>query len=64
MICKTTRPTSIFWENDYISWEVDKNEATENDAAKTWLGISQSIIRAVESNYMQNDRADLNFQGK
>ena len=31
---------------------------------KLWLCISQSIIRAVEIGYMQNDQADLNFQSK
>ena len=30
---------------------------------KNWLYIYQSIIRAVESNHMQNDQANLNFQG-
>ena len=29
-----------------------------------WPYISRSIIRAVEHNYMQNDRADLNFRSK
>ena len=31
---------------------------------KLWLCISQSINRAVEIGYMQNDQADLNFQSK
>ena len=28
-----------------------------------WPYISYIILRAVEANYMQNDRADLNFRG-
>ena len=28
-----------------------------------WTYISQSIFRAVERNYEQNDRADLSFKG-
>ena len=29
---------------------------------KLWPYISHIILRAVETNYMQNDRADFNFQ--
>ena len=29
-----------------------------------WQYISHIILRAVETNYMQNNRADLNFQGR
>ena len=29
-----------------------------------WPYISDIILIAVEANYMQNDQADLNFQGK
>ena len=29
-----------------------------------WPYISHIILRAVETSYMQNDRADVNFQGR